>query len=231
MLRRQGFEHLRIWPRGVNAELFQPERCNQALRAGWLQERMQPEQKAVILYVGRVSWEKNLKLLVQAYLGMDHERCHLVIVGDGPAYAELRQELADVPVTFTGYLSGAALAEAYASADLFAFPSFTETFGQVVLEAMASGLPIVGLLSDGVRDLVSQGQTGLLLDSESLSQAALVQAYQEQLTRLVLDRDLRQRMSQAALAEARRRSWYEAMESLVQGYREVVEVSQGLLAA
>jgi glycosyltransferase involved in cell wall biosynthesis len=162
---------------------------------------------------------------------MDHEHCHLVIVGDGPAYAELRQELADVPVTFTGYLSGAALAEAYASADLFAFPSFTETFGQVVLEAMASGLPIVGLLSDGVRDLVSQGQTGLLLDSESLSQSAQVQAYQEQLTRLVLDRDLRQRMSQAALAEARRRSWYEAMESLVQGYRDIVEVSQGLLVA
>jgi glycosyltransferase involved in cell wall biosynthesis len=231
MLRRQGFEHLRIWPRGVNSELFQPERYTEALRTAWLQERTKPGEKAVILYVGRVSWEKNLKLLVQAYLGMDHEHCHLVIVGDGPAHAELRQELADVPVTFTGYLSGAALADAYASADLFAFPSYTETFGQVVLEAMASGLPIVGLLSDGVRDLVSEGQTGLLLDSEPLSQEAQVHVYQELLTRLVLDRELRLLMSQAALTEAHRRSWYDAMESLVQGYQEVVEVSRTLLVA
>jgi glycosyltransferase involved in cell wall biosynthesis len=231
MLRRQGFEHLRIWPRGVDAELFQPERYNEALRAGWLKERTRPEEKIVILYVGRVSWEKNLKLLVQAYLGMDHERCHLVVVGDGPAYAEMRQELAEVPVTFTGYLSGAALADAYASADLFAFPSFTETFGQVVLEAMASGLPIVGLLSDGVRDLVREGQTGLLLDSEALSQEAQVQTYQEMLMRLILDRELRLRMSQQARSEACRRSWYDAMECLVQGYREVVAASQTLLAA
>jgi glycosyltransferase involved in cell wall biosynthesis len=231
MLRKQGFEHLRIWPRGVNAELFQPERYNESLRASWLQQRTNPEEKVVILYVGRVSWEKNLKLLVQAYLGMNHEHCHLVIVGDGPASTELRQELADVPVTFTGYLSGAALADAYASADLFAFPSFTETFGQVVLEAMASGLPIVGLLSDGVRDLVHEGQTGLLLASESLPQEAQVHAYQEMLTQLIQDRDLRLRMSRQARAEACRRSWHEAMECLVQGYREVVEMSQTLLVA
>jgi glycosyltransferase involved in cell wall biosynthesis len=231
MLRKQGFEHLRIWPRGVNAELFRPARYNASLRATWLQERTRPEEKIVILYVGRVSWEKNLKLLVQAYLGMDHERCHLVVVGDGPAYAEMQQALAGVPATFTGYLTGTALADAYASADLFAFPSFTETFGQVVLEAMASGLPIVGLLSDGVRDIVSAGQTGLLLDSEPLSQAEQINAYRELLTQLVLKHDLRQHMSLAARVEARRRSWPEAMESLMQGYREVVAMSQTLLVA
>ena len=74
----------------------------------------------------------------------------------------MRQLLADVPVTFTGYLSGDMLADAYASADIFAFPSRTETFGQAVLEAMASGLPVVGLLSEGVCDLVTNGLTGLL---------------------------------------------------------------------
>jgi glycosyltransferase involved in cell wall biosynthesis len=85
---------------------------------------------------------------------MDHEHCHLVIVGDGPAHTEMQQKLAALPVTFTGYLTGETLARAYACADIFAFPSYTETFGQVVLEAMASGLPVAGLLSEGVCDLV-----------------------------------------------------------------------------
>src|SRR5881397_28210 len=86
----------------------------------------------------------------------------LVIVGDGPARAEMEQELTGLPVTFTGYLRNEELARAYASADLFAFPSCTETFGQVVLEAMASGLPVVGLFSEGVCDLVTHGCTGRL---------------------------------------------------------------------
>ena len=85
---------------------------------------------------------------------MDHRNSHLVIVGEGPALLEMQQELADLPVTFTGYLSGEPLATAYASSDIFAFPSRTETFGKVVLEAMASGLPIVGLIAEGVCDLV-----------------------------------------------------------------------------
>ncbi len=136
MLRLQGFEHLRIWPRGIDTTLFTPERRSNALRASWLRHRRHPENKVILLYVGRISWEKNLRLLVQAYCGMNHKQCHLVIVGDGPAHAEMQQELNGVPVTVTGYLSGEQLASAYASADVFAFPSTTETFGQVVLEAM-----------------------------------------------------------------------------------------------
>src|SRR5579883_2291985 len=169
MLRAQGFEHIRIWSRGVDTALFNPQRRSADLRASWLQERSEPENKTVLLYVGRISWEKNLQLLIQAYRLMDHTRCHLVIVGHGPAYAEVQQELKDVPVTFTGYLSGEDLATAYASADVFAFPSFTETFGQVVLEAMASGLPVVGLRAEGVSDLVTSGQTGLLLDASGMA--------------------------------------------------------------
>jgi glycosyltransferase involved in cell wall biosynthesis len=152
MLRSQGFEHLRIWPRGVDTTLFRPERRSAELRASWLRERKQPENKVVLLYVGRVSWEKNLWLLVRAYRDMDRESCHLAIVGDGPALAEIQQDLVGLPVTFAGYLRGEALAAAYASADIFAFPSRTETFGQVVLEAMASGLPVAGLQSEGVSD-------------------------------------------------------------------------------
>jgi len=224
MLQKQGFEHLRIWPRGVDMELFNPTRRNAEVRASWLQGH--EKQKTVLLYVGRVSWEKNLRLLVRAYREMDHESCHLVIVGHGPAYAEIQQDLNDVPVTFTGYLSGEALATAYASADVFAFPSYTETFGQVVLEAMASGLPVVGVRSEGVCDLVQSGYTGLLLDAETMSEDEQIAAYRADLERLVSNEQMRTQMRQAAHREALGRSWHEAMECLVRGYYEVVEQMQ-----
>ena len=231
MLRLQGFDHLRIWPRGVDMELFQPECKSDELRASWLSERTEPENKTILLYVGRVSWEKNLRLLIQAYRGMDFTRCHLVIVGDGPAYGEVQQELAGLPVTFTGYLRGPELATAYASADVFAFPSYTETFGQVVLEAMASGLPVVGLLSEGVCDLVKHDHTGFLLDAQKMSEEEQTVGYRSLLLRLIEDRQIRCEMSLAATARAHSQTWHEAMESLVRGYHEVIEAHQPLVAA
>lgn len=236
MLRMQGFANLRIWPRGVDTTLFQPERRSQEQRQGWLGDIEDvggsdpPGDKTILLYVGRVSWEKNLRLLVQTYRRMDHNHCHLVIVGDGPAYTEVQQELAGLPVTFTGYLSGEALATAYASADIFAFPSRTETFGQVVLEAMASGLPVVCLLSEGVCDLVEHSRTGLLLDTRSLDEEEQIIVYLQHMTRLIAEPHTRYEMGQAALIEAQKYSWHEAMECLVRGYHEVIEHSHTLVA-
>ncbi len=231
ILRARGFERLRIWPRGIDTTLFRPTNRSSELRASWLEDRANPEQKTILLYVGRVSWEKNLRLLINAYRTMDHERCHLVMVGDGPALPEIQQELIDVPVTFTGYLSGQELAVAYASADLFAFPSYTETFGQVVLEAMASALPVVGLLAEGVCDLVVNEHTGLLLDTRTLNEEQQTIAYRDQLTRLIQDEQTRKRMGQAALAKAGEWSWYEAMEHLIRGYHEVLNATAPLVAA
>ncbi|MBA2395057.1 MAG: glycosyltransferase, partial [Ktedonobacteraceae bacterium] len=165
------------------------------------------------------------------YQGMDFTRCHLVIVGDGPAYAEIQQEFSGLPVTFTGYLRGAELATAYASADVFAFPSYTETFGQVVLEAMASGLPVVGLLSEGVRDLIEQDRTGFLLDAQKLSEEEQVIGYRSLMMRLIEDQRMRCEMSSAASIRAQDHTWHEAMESLVRGYHEVIEAHQPLVAA
>jgi len=230
-LRRQGFTHLRIWPRGVDTRLFHPARRDERLRATWLKGRKQPERKVILLYAGRISREKNLRLLVEAYRGMDHTRCHLVMVGDGPAYVEVQQELAGAPVTFTGYLAGEALASAYAAADVFAFPSYTETFGQVVLESMASGLPVVGLHAEGIRDLVSHEHTGLLLEQRPIGQEEQVAAYRELLERLVQSQVVRERMGQAALVEARRHSWPEAMQCLARGYREVAEMPRRFMNA
>jgi glycosyltransferase involved in cell wall biosynthesis len=231
ILRKQGFERVRIWPRGVDTALFQPQRRSEALRAAWLSDRANPEDKAILLYAGRISWEKNLRLLTQAYRAMDHTRCHLVIVGNGPALKEVQQELAELPVTFTGYLTGEQLATAYASADIFAFPSTTETFGQVVLEAMASALPVVGVLSEGVRDLVQDGQSGFLLDITGLDEHEQARGYRIRLEHLVYNIVMRYTLGQTALVEAQQRSWASAMQSLFDGYQDVITAAQPFAAA
>jgi glycosyltransferase involved in cell wall biosynthesis len=227
VLRSQGFQRVRIWPRGVDITAFRPEQRDASLRTSWLSG----SDKVVMLYAGRVSWEKNLRLLIKAYQGMDHTNCHLVMVGDGPALREIKQELDGMPVTFTGYLQGEELARAYASADLFAFPSKTETFGQVVLEAMASGLPVVGLQAEGVCDIVEDGKSGLLLDIETLLEQEQTTAYRDLLTRLVGQHDLRRNMGLVALQTATRRTWDEAMHNLMLGYMEVLVREQPLVAA
>ncbi len=157
---------------------------------------------------------------------MDHDHCHLVIVGDGPAFAEVQQKLVGLPATFTGYLSGEPLAKAYASADIFAFPSTTETFGQVILEAMASGLPVVGILSEGVCDLVDNGKTGFLLDGKQTREEERVAGYMAALERLVAHEQLRYATSQAAHLEAQKRTWHDAMECLMQGYCAVIQAAK-----
>lgn len=227
MLRKQGFRNVRIWPRGVDISLFSPSCRSLDLRSHWL-GGAPADSKIIILYVGRVSFEKNLGIVIQAYKKMDHDRCHLVVVGHGPALEEIQDEfaLSETPVTFTGYLQGRELATAYASADIFAFPSTTETFGQVVLESMASGLPVVGLNAEGVCDLVVHEETGLLLDVEGMERAEQYEAYRMYLTRLVEDKEARKRMSEAAIKDAQGHTWAEAMEKLVSGYRDVVAKSR-----
>ncbi|GAA5841744.1 hypothetical protein JCM9279_003090 [Rhodotorula babjevae] len=227
MLDDQGFENVRMWPRGVDIELFRPAARDFHLRQSWGVEPLDldPERpsprliateprsslsadelpalalpppytpqpvpllscggsspsKLVLLYVGRISWEKNLRLLIDAARGLQEPdlasgrpACQLVFVGDGPARVEVETLCASygIGALFLGFKKGEELAAAYASADIFAFPSFTETFGQVVSEAQASGLPVVGLRAEGVSDLVEHGKTGLLLDMNNVRPSA-----------------------------------------------------------
>ncbi|PWN27450.1 UDP-Glycosyltransferase/glycogen phosphorylase, partial [Jaminaea rosea] len=127
------------------------------------------EGKTVLLYVGRISWEKNIRLLIEAFKLLPpsvRSKAKLVVVGDGPARADLTRlsKKLGLDVAFMGHQKGTRLAAMYASSDISAFPSHTETFGQVVLEALACGLPVVGLHAQGTSDLVTHGRTGLLLD-------------------------------------------------------------------
>jgi glycosyltransferase involved in cell wall biosynthesis len=154
---------IRVYPRGVDLELFHP-----AKRNGFLESRYQLPEGWKLLYVGRVSKEKNLQLLGRVFKSLlaTNPKTHLVIVGDGPYLEEMRQEMAGTPCLFTGYLEGEDLAAVYASCDLFLFPSTTDTFGNVVLEAQASGLPVIVTDAGGPQENVRPGETGLIVPGD-----------------------------------------------------------------
>jgi glycosyltransferase involved in cell wall biosynthesis len=153
-LRERGFEHLVRWSRGVDAELCRPR----------LGVRRFDLPGPIFLYVGRVAPEKNIR----AFLDLDLPGSK-VVVGSGPDLAGLRR--AYPAVHFAGPLTGEALAEAYASCDVFVFPSRTDTFGVVLLEALASGLPVAAYPVPGPADVIGRSAAGIL--SEDLREAAL----------------------------------------------------------
>jgi len=154
-------ERVHVVGRGVCPEKFSPEHRSLELRQRWGAGDSTP----VLTYVGRISKEKNLPLLVKAYKQLLATGRHavLTLIGDGPYRAEMEAELADTPAVFTGMLGGQELSAAFASGDLFVFPSETDTFGRVVIEAQASGLPV--LISDqgGPRDAMSAERTGRIV--------------------------------------------------------------------
>lgn len=153
-LNTQGFNHLTVWGRGVDTDLFHPNKRQSPWFAG-----------PVFLYVGRVAIEKN----IEAFLAADLGPCSKVVVGDGPARESLKRRF---PSTiFLGPLFGHDLAEVYASADVFVFPSRTDTYGLVILEALASGLPVAAYDVPGPRDILGGTKAGAL--NEDLSVAAL----------------------------------------------------------
>src|SRR5581483_7216030 len=182
-LRQRGMRSVRVSGRGVDTQLFTPSRVVSC--------------RHDMLYVGRVSPEKNIDWLIDLVDALPERR--LRIVGDGPGRAALERRLEGRNVSFSGFLYGTDLAEAFASAKLFVFPSHTETFGQVVQEAMASGLPVVGVRSGGVADLVQPGETGLL--SAPGDRRGFVEAART----LLSDTDSRQRMASNARAFALQR--------------------------
>lgn len=187
---KRGFDpaKLRIFPRGLDTELFHPTRRDPA----FFETFRATNGQVRLLYVGRVSREKDLDLLAQAYRRLRDEglSIQLVVVGDGPyskAFSELLPE-----AIFTGYLRGKDLAAAYASADIFVFPSTTDTFGNVVIEAQASGVPVVVSDSGGPKELVENNANGLITKSHD------VDDFTRAVRSLVVDAELRKQMGQHA---------------------------------
>jgi glycosyltransferase involved in cell wall biosynthesis len=196
-LAQSGFERLEVVARGVDTGVFDPGLRDEGLRASWGAAPDTP----VLMCVGRLAKEKNLPLLVRAYAQARLVRTdlRLVLVGDGPIRPELQALVPDA--IFTGTLDRKALARHYASADLFGFPSQTETFGNVVLEAMASGLGVVAFDYAAAAENIVPGQSGLLAQLDDNEN------FVRQLVELVRDPALLERLRAAARGAARQRDW------------------------
>ena len=161
-LEHRHFRNLEIWPRGVDCHLFHPHYDKKAVR-----EKYGISKKYLLSYAGRLAPEKDVDTLLAVTKSIPPEinkDIQWLWVGDGPLREKLERE-APTNVTFTGFLKGEELAEIYCTSDLFVFPSPTETFGNVVLEALASGTPVVGANSGGVKNIIHTEVTGLLCES------------------------------------------------------------------
>jgi len=200
-------ERVARWDRGVDTERFHPGLRTPNLFRGEMN----------VLYAGRLTREKGTSLLAEAFLAARERAArengpdlHLVLAGGGPEEPGLRERLGE-HATFLGWLEGEELARAYASADIFLFASRTDTFGQVLLEAQASGVPVVAVAEGGPLSLISDGHTGLLRapDSDALADAVL---------ELCTSVPLRRSLAAAATAAVRERTWPAALRRLAEGY-------------
>ncbi len=158
-LERRGYQNLRVVSRGVDVQQFSPSKRSQALRQSW---GLGPQDIAV-LHVGRIAKEKNVGVVVAGFraLQQTHPRAKLIFVGDGPARQLVQESCSDA--IFAGMRKGEDLAAHYASADVFLFASLTETYGNVVPEALASGLAVVAFAYGAALELVQDGSSGVLV--------------------------------------------------------------------
>jgi glycosyltransferase involved in cell wall biosynthesis/predicted metal-dependent phosphoesterase TrpH len=223
-------EKILRWDRGVDTARFDPSLRSDELRKTWMEGMAFPESSKAqaratdqdshqgelprvnVLYAGRVTREKGAELLAEAFLRARAQdpRLHLVLAGGGPEQERLRERVGEA-ASFLGWLRGDQLAHAYASADIFFFPSATDTFGQVILEAQASGLPVLAVAAGGPLELIEDRVTGLLRNADSAQLASA-------LVELAGSRLLRERLASAALAAVRERTWERALERLSTGY-------------
>jgi glycosyltransferase involved in cell wall biosynthesis len=200
------------WPRGIDTARFSPAKRS----LEWRARLGLGADELVILHVSRLVREKRLDTLTGALnrLAVPHR---VVIVGDGPDRVYAERELPQA--LFLGFLGGEELTTAYASSDIFVFPSDSESFGNVTLEAMASGLACVAANATGSRSLVVDGETGFLAPADDAA------AFAAHITALAQDSALRQRMGQAGRARALTFSWDETMARLLGYYRALVRTS------
>lgn len=217
-LAQRGFRRVQFWPPAVDGQLFHPSRRSDAMRRRLAGNH---GDRKLLLTVSRLAPEKNVAFLADM-LPRIPNAC-LAIVGDGPQRAELEQRFAGLPANFIGYLKGAALAEAYASADAFVYASETETMGNVVLEAMACGCPVVAPKAGGIPSLVEHGSTGMLYEPRDLSDAVHA-------ANLVLgDDSFRDRLAQTARDVVAEWDWAHAIDRVRQVYRQSIREYQTAL--
>jgi phosphatidylinositol alpha 1,6-mannosyltransferase len=213
-LRGLGVGSIDLWGRGVDLELFHPSRRASAA-VGALRRRWAPDGEVLIGYVGRLAPEKQVGRMVEL---CEIPNTRIVIVGDGPDRVELEERFQGHPVTFTGQLSGEALADTYAAMDVFVHCGTEETFGQTIQEAHASGLAVVAPNSGGPRHIVRHGDTGYLVDATRWG------AFREAVAVLVEHKPLRVQMATRARESVLGKSWEANNQQLLVHYRRALEM-------
>jgi len=207
-----------IWARGVDREQFNPERRDM----DWRRAQGIGDDEMVVAFLGRVVMEKGLDVFAEAIhvfaeRGLKHR---VLVIGEGPARPWFEQQLPDA--IFTGELTGDDLGRALASADLFLNPSITEAFGNVTLESMACGLPVIAAEATGATNLVRHGVTGTLVDGTEPDEFAdALEAY-------ALDPDLRRRQGEAALAIAKTMDWDSINAAVIRVYMHAIHKRERL---
>lgn len=216
-LLNEGFQRVELWSRGVDGERFHPRRRDADLRASL---GLEPAD-VLLLYVGRLAWEKNLEALLKAFEQLRATplpvRVKLALVGDGPLLETL-QSRRQPDLILPGAQHGLTLARWFASADVFAFPSKTETFGNAILEAQASGLPVVTFDYEATRERIASGVDGILLEEDEELTGAL--------RALVLSSEARRRLGVAARLTAERQTWGPIFDDLERRYERLISASR-----
>lgn len=209
-LQENGIQNLCHIPHGVDTRLFSPSHRNEEWR-----KSVGGTDKIIVSFVGRLVWEKNLRLLAETYHQISNkEPFQFVIVGDGPAREKLQEMMPGAH--FTGFLGPESLPMAYASSDLFVFPSVTETFGNVTVEAMASGLPAICAAAGGACDIVKPGLNGLLPAPNPTQFARAIE-------KMATQADYRKQLSLAATLSATEFSWESTVKRYESLYEKVVQ--------
>ena len=220
LIEEQGFKNVDIWSRGVDNHRFHPGKRDSQMRNSI---GVGPDD-ILISYAGRLANEKNLEMLFDAWRELaDYDNSHLLLIGDGPLRQKL--EAKNAPrVIFAGYRYGEELAGMYASSDLFVFPSLSETFGNVVLEAMASGLPVIAYDVQGPKDIVRDRSTGALVSE--ITANALAAGMRE----VLKNSDLRRTMGRQARLYAEQQTWGQIMSGMRNRYCDLTTGSDAELA-
>lgn len=202
---------VKIWSRGIHRENYSP-----AFRSVKLRESWGGDHRKIILYAGRFVWYKNLQVVIDIYerfVSGSFRDVRFVMAGDGPIRNELERRMPGA--VFTGYVTGRELSEVYASSDIFLFPSTTETFGNVIQEALASGVPAVVSDVGGCQEIISNSHGGLIADADNADH------FYHHLSRLLDDRDLYSDLRASGLHYAELQNWETINQVVIDEYYSV----------
>ncbi len=216
-LEEKGIQRTALWQRGVDTTNFRPELRSEKMREKLFGKYQKTD--SLLIYVGRLSAEKQIER-IKPVLDNIPGAC-LALVGDGPYRGQLEKIFENTQTSFIGYLSGEELASAYASGDIFLFPSSTETLGLVLLEAMAAGCPVIGANKGGIPDIIDDGINGCLYnpDEKDNGERSLIEATKK----ILVDNKKKETMRKEARKEAEKWDWNQATVQLQKYYSETLK--------